>query len=62
MNDAAREDAFKSMDLRLKDTNQALISMQGVAGVQRSKKSKAEAQLEAVVEGMKKMTEELQCG
>ena len=50
------------MSLRLKDMNQALISMQGVAAIQRSKKAKAEAQLEEIVEGMKKMNEELQCG
>ena len=61
MNDAAREDAFESMYLRLKDTNQALVSMQAVAAIHRSKKLKAEAELEAVVEGMKKMNEELKC-
>ena len=61
MNDAAREDAFESMRLRLKDMNQALMSMQGVAAVQRSKRNRAETQLEAVVEAMKRMAEEIKC-
>ena len=61
MNDAAREDAFESMRLRLKDMNQALMSMQGVAAVQRSKRNRAETQLEAVVEAMKRMAEEIEC-
>ena len=61
MSDAAREDAFESMRLRLKDTDQALNSAQGVAAVQRSKRERSEAQLEGVVEAMKKMAEEIRC-
>ena len=61
MNDAAWEDAFESMCLRLKDMSKSLSSMQAVAATHRSKKLKAEAKLEAVVEGMKKMNEELKC-
>ena len=34
---------------------------QGVARVQRSKRLRAEAQLEGVVESMKKMAEEIKC-
>ena len=49
MNDAAREDAFKSMRLRLKDMDRALKSAQGVAAVQRSKRDRDEAQLDGVV-------------
>ena len=61
MNDAAREDAFESMRLRLKDMDRALKSTQGVAAVQRSKRDRAEAQLDGVVESMKKMAEEIRC-
>ena len=61
MNDAAREDAFESMRLRLKDMDQALKSAQGVAAVQRSKRDRAEVQLDGVVESMKKMAEEIRC-
>ena len=61
MNDAAREDAFESMRLRLKDMDRALKSAQGVAAVQRSKRDRAEAQLDGVIESMKKMTEEKRC-
>ena len=59
MNDAARENAYESMCLRLKDMDQALKATQGVARVQRSKRLRAEAQLEGVVESMKKIAEEL---
>ena len=61
MNDAAREDAFESMRLRLKDMDRALKSAEGVAAVQRSKRDRAEAQLDGVVESMKKMAEEIRC-
>ena len=58
MNDAAREDAYEYMRLRLKDMDQALKATQRVARVERSKRLRAEAQLEGVVESMKKMAEE----
>ena len=61
MNDAAREDAFESMHLCLKDMDQALKYTQGVAAVQRPKRDRAEAQLDGVVESMKKMAEEIRC-
>ena len=61
MNDSAREDAFESMRLRLKDMDRALKSARGVAAVQRSKREKTEAQLAGVVESMKMMAEELRC-
>ena len=59
MNDAAREDAYESMHLRLKGMDQALKATQRVARVQRSKRLRAEAQLEVVVEAMKGMAEEI---
>ena len=62
MNDAAREDAFESMRLRLKDMSKSLSSMQAVAAIHWSKKLKVETELEGVVAGMKKMNEELKCG
>ena len=61
MNDSAREDAFESMRLRLKDMDRVLRSTRGVAAVQRSKIEKVEAQLEGVVESMKMMAEEIRC-
>ena len=61
MSDAAREDAFESMRLRLRDMSQALTSMRVVAAIPRTKKAKAEADLEAVVKAMKKMNEEIKC-
>ena len=61
MNDSAREDAFESMRLHLKDMDRALKSAQGVAAVQRLKRERAEAQLEGVVESMKMMAEEIRC-
>ena len=61
MNDSAREDAFESMRLRLKDLDRVLKSTRGVAAVQRSKREKVEAQLEGVVESMKMMAEEIRC-
>ena len=59
MNDASREDAYESMRLQLKSMDQSLKATEGVARVQRSKRLRAEAQLEGVVESMKKMAEEL---
>ena len=61
MNDADKEDAFESTRHQLKGMDQALRAAQGVARVQRSKRLKAEAQLEGVVESMKKMAEEIKC-
>ena len=61
MNDADKEDAFESMRHQLKSMDQALKAAQGVARVQRSKRLRTEAQLEGVVESMKKMTEEIKC-
>ena len=61
MNDAAREDAFESMRLRLKDMSKSMSSMRAVAAIHRSKKLKAETELEEVVVGMKRMNEELKC-
>ena len=61
MNDAAKEDAFESMRHQLKGMEQALKAAQGVARVQRTKRLRAEAQLEGVVESMKRMAEEIKC-
>ena len=47
--------------MRLKDMSKALVIVKGAAAVQRSKRAKAEAQLEAVVEAMKGMAEEIRC-
>ena len=61
MSDAAKEDAYESLRMRLKDMSKALIIVKGAAAVQRSKRAKAEAQLDGVVESMKKMAEEIRC-
>ena len=61
MNDADKEDTFESMRQQLKSMDQALKAAQGVARVQRSKRLRGEAQLEGVVESMKKMAEEVKC-
>ena len=43
------------------DAKKALVTVQGVVAVQRSKRAKAKARLEAVVEAMKGMAEEIRC-
>ena len=61
MSDADTEGTFESMHHYLKSMGQALKAAQGVARVQRLKRLRGEAQLEGVVESMKKMAEEIKC-
>lgn len=51
----AREDAYESLHVRLKDVEQALVRVKGVAAVERSKRERAEGVIEALGDWMSKL-------
>lgn len=55
----AMEDAYESLHILLKDAERALVQVKGVAAVQRSKRKRVEAELDAVVTWMGKSSEEI---
>ena len=55
--DDAKEDAYESLRVRLKDAEQVLVRVKGVAVVEHSKRERAEGVLDALAAWMSKLVE-----